>query len=231
MSMFNWNLNELRWMCKKSFLKAKPFSHLFIDDFMNPDLLAAALAAYPKTTDDIPWKQFENQQEVKFACSEVSALPMPCQEVLRLLNGPELVSFLARVSGIPDLRADPEYIGGGLHQIRRGGLLDVHVDFNKHGDDNWRRLNALLFVNHDWQEEYGGHIELWKSKTEPDVKFLPVYNRLVIFETTDTSWHGHPEPLNCPEDRTRKSFATYYYSNNPPKNVQKEFRDTTWARP
>jgi hypothetical protein len=48
-------------------------------------------------------------------------------------------------------------------------------------------------------------------------KFLPVFNRMVIFNTTDLSYHGHPDPLNCPEDRSRRSLALFYYTIGRPK--------------
>jgi hypothetical protein len=39
---------------------------------------------------------------------------------------------------------------------------------------------------------------------------------MVIFSTTDFSYHGHPEPLNCPDNRSRRSLALYYYTNGRP---------------
>jgi hypothetical protein len=228
---FNHDLDALGYLLRDRFRDADPFPHIVINDFLRPDVLEAALAAYPKTTDNIPWREYTGKHEsLKFACSEVSALPVTCQRVLQALNGKPMVDFLRMITGIEDLREDNKYVGGGLHQIRRTGLLDVHVDFNKLDDNNWRRVNALLFVNKDWPEEYGGHTELWRSKTESAVKALPIFNRLVVFNTTDTSWHGHPHPLTCPDDRTRKSFATYYYSDNPPPDASQPFRDTTWAK-
>jgi hypothetical protein len=231
MSDFNCDLNGLGWIVRERFKEAEPFPSIILNDFLKPDVLHAAVDEFPKPSDNIPWRQFHNQREVKFACSDIASLPASCQRVLRAMNSPEMVSFLSRITGIEDLEPDPEYVGGGLHQIKRGGLLDVHLDFNKISETRWRRVNALLFANRDWKPEYGGHTELWQSKTECHTKILPLFNRLVIFETTDASWHGHPDPLMCPEDMTRKSFATYYYSSQKPAICHGEsFRDTTWAR-
>ena len=118
------------------------------------------------------------------------------------------------MTGIQDLISDPYFRGGGLHNISRGGKLGVHIDFNKHQKYNLdRRLNLLLYLNKDWEEEFGGHIELWDSGMKQCIKkILPIFNRMVIFNTTETSFHGHPEPLNCPADRSRKSLALYYYT-------------------
>jgi hypothetical protein len=109
-------------------------------------------------------------------------------------------------------------MGGGLHQIERGGYLKIHADFNRHPKFKLeRRLNLLLYLNENWKEEYGGHLELWNREMTHFVhKILPTFNRCVIFNTTDTSYHGHPEPLACPQGMTRKSLALYYYSNGRP---------------
>lgn len=40
----------------------------------------------------------------------------------------------------------------------------------------------------------------------------PVFNRAVIFATSDTSFHGHPEPMKLPEGVYRRSIAMYYYA-------------------
>jgi hypothetical protein len=134
------------------------------------------------------------------------------------LNSITFLEFLSQVTGIDDLIPDPRFEGGGLHQIVRGGKLGIHADFNKHrvyGLD--RRLNLLLYLNKDWREEYGGHLQLWdRSMTHCESKVAPLFNRVMIFGTTDFTYHGHPDPLTCPEGMTRKSLALYYFSNGRP---------------
>jgi hypothetical protein len=119
---------------------------------------------------------------------------------------------------VDNLIPDPRFEGGGLHQIVRGGKLGVHADFNKHRDFGLdRRLNLLLYLNRDWREEYGGHLQLWdRDVARCEAKVLPVFNRVMIFGTTDFTFHGHPDPLTCPEGMTRKSLALYYFSNGRP---------------
>lgn len=140
------------------------------------------------------------------------------RSLLYQLNSSTFITFLERLTNVDGLIPDPHFVGGGLHQIERGGFLKMHVDFNKHERLRLdRRLNLLIYLNKDWQEEYGGHLELWdKDVTQCSKKILPVFNRCVVFTTTDFSYHGHPEPLTCPEDRSRKSLALYYYSNGRP---------------
>jgi Rps23 Pro-64 3,4-dihydroxylase Tpa1-like proline 4-hydroxylase len=135
------------------------------------------------------------------------------------LNSAAFLQFLQILTGIKEpLIGDPYLAGGGMHEIKKGGFLKVHADFNKHPELKLdRRINVLVYLNKDWKEEYGGYFELWdKSMSNCEKKIAPIFNKMVIFSTTDYSYHGHPDPLTCPEDRSRKSLALYYYSNGRP---------------
>ncbi|HWB62556.1 MAG TPA: 2OG-Fe(II) oxygenase, partial [Chitinophagales bacterium] len=141
-------------------------------------------------------------------------------------------SYSTQFIGIKNLVPDPVFEGGGLHQIKPGGYLKVHADFNKHrGTGLDRRLNVLIYLNENWDESYGGHFELWdKEMKNCEVKILPLFNRMAMFNTTDFSYHGHPNPLTCPPDRSRRSIALYYYSNGRPASevtAGQEHRITT----
>lgn len=196
------------------YVNAKPFPHIVIDDFFPPAVVDAVLAEFPKPG-DIEWQKFQNSREVKLACREERALGPATRGIVWEMNSQVFLQFLELLTGIPNLIPDPQLSGGGMHQIQRGGKLGMHVDFNKHGPYQLdRRLNLLLYLNKDWKQEYGGELELWDVDMKNCVqKILPVFNRVAVFSTTETSWHGHPNPLNCPEDRTRKSVALYYYTN------------------
>ena len=101
---------------------------------------------------------------------------------------------------------------------RAGGFLKVHADFNRHDRLQLdRRLNGILYLNQDWEQEWGGDLQLWStdmSRCEKSV--LPVFNRFLVFATLDDANHGHPDPLRCPPNRARRSMALYYYTNGRP---------------
>lgn len=137
--------------------------------------------------------------------------------------------FLERLTGVSGLIPDPFGYGDGVHIIEKGGYLKVHTDFQFHKPLHlWRRVNVLLYMNEKWQEEWGGELHLYPSQLfeqtagQANVDFLksqikkivPVFNRMVVFRTTNDSFHGHPDPLACPENETRKSIALYYYSSD-----------------
>ena len=208
---------EIAESSRTSYAGAKPFPHVVFDDFFDPALLDLVLAEFPKPG-EIKWKRFDNEREIKLASAAESSFGPATRLLLYHLNSITFLEFLGSVTGIANLIPDPCFEGGGLHQIVRGGKLGIHADFNKHtryGLD--RRLNLLLYLNKDWREEYGGHLELWnRDMTRCEAKVLPVFNRIMVFGTTDFTYHGHPDPLQCPEGMTRKSLALYYFSNGRP---------------
>jgi Rps23 Pro-64 3,4-dihydroxylase Tpa1-like proline 4-hydroxylase len=193
------------------------FRMLFSTIFFDPDLLDLVLAEFPRPS-QIRWQQFDNAQEIKLASAKEATFGPVTRLLLYHLNSMTFLEFLSGVTGVENLISDPSFDGGGLHQIVRGGKLGIHADFNKHGRFGLdRRLNLLLYLNKDWREEYGGYLELWdRSMTRCEAKILPVFNRMMIFGTTDFTYHGHPEPLQCPEGMTRKSLALYYFTNGRP---------------
>jgi hypothetical protein len=216
-----------------TYVNAKPFPHIAIDDFFPREVVEAVLAEFPKPG-DIEWQRFKNSNEVKLACSDERRLGPAARQLLWEMNSQVFLQFLEALTGIKDLIPDPQLSGGGMHQIVRGGKLGVHVDFNRHGSYGLdRRLNILLYLNKDWREEYGGHLELWdKEMKRCEQRILPVFNRVALFSTTESSWHGHPNPLACPEGWSRKSLALYYYTNGRDDGVQAGEHSTVFrARP
>ncbi|GAA3575434.1 hypothetical protein GCM10022419_065710 [Nonomuraea rosea] len=201
----------------EQFRTASPFRHVVIDDFLPPEALEPILEEFPEPR-DATWQRFDSAREVKLALADPERMGPTTRHLLAEFNGGVFVEFLERLTGITQLVSDPHFEGGGLHQIKPGGFLKVHADFNKSRRLNLdRRLNGLLYLNKDWEESYGGHLQLWnKDMTECEGKILPLFNRFVLFATTDDANHGHPDPLTCPEDRARRSMALYYYSNGRP---------------
>jgi hypothetical protein len=198
---------------------AKPYPHIVFDNFFDPEIVESILQEFPRP-DAIRWQKFDNANEIKLAsANDVSFGPLT-RLFLYHLNSITFLEFLSKVTGIDNLIGDPQFEGGGLHQIVRGGKLGVHADFNKHrafGLD--RRLNLLLYLNKNWLPEYGGELQLWdREMTRCETKVAPLFNRVMVFGTTDFTNHGHPDPLSCPEDMTRKSLALYYFTNGRPSH-------------
>ena len=194
-----------------------PFPSGYWDNFFKPEKLKEVLAEFPELGDEKDIK-FNNPNENKLATKGEYKFKEKTKQFVHFLNSQPFLDFLSNLTGIKNLIPDPTFEGGGFHQIKPGGFLKIHADFNKHrlyGLD--RRLNVLIYLNEDWDESYGGHFELWDKDMKGCVtRILPLFNRMAMFNTTDFSYHGHPDILTCPPDRSRKSIALYYYTNGRP---------------
>lgn len=202
---------------RDQYINADPFPNMYFDNFFIPEKLKEILDEFPDLSKGSDYK-FNDQNQIKLASKGEYRFGEKTKAFMHYLNSQPFLEFLSNLTGIENLIPDPFFDGGGCHQIQPGGLLKIHADFNKHPKTKLdRRLNILVYLNEDWYEEYGGHFELWdKEMKESKKKILPLFNRMALFSTTSTSYHGHPNPLTCPPDRTRKSLALYYYSNGRP---------------
>jgi hypothetical protein len=228
---FRKKLESLAKERAEEYSRNKPFPHIHFDNFLPLEAAEAALQDFPEPR-QLAWSEFDTGKERKLAFDEVDRLPRRLREVLYFLNSRPMLQFLEVLTGIQHIIADPYFVGGGLHQIKRGGNLEVHADFNYHTKLKLdRRINLLIYLNKDWKDEYGGHFELWnREMTQADQKILPLFNRCAIFSTTSSSYHGHPTPLACPPDRTRKSMALYYYTNGRPEEEVGEAHSTLFKQ-
>jgi hypothetical protein len=221
--IFVFNATELSRradLLKAGYISASPYPHAVIDGLL-PEWAAERLVEVFPNPDHPLWLDWTKRdtlhqprkQGIGHAERLEGAHPF-IHNVLFALNSYPMISFLESLTGISGLVPDPAYVGGGLHQILPGGTLSVHADFNYLEHVGlYRRLNLLLYLNKDWKESWGGHLEMWDSGMTCCVKRVaPTFNRCVVFNTLDTAYHGHPEPLSCPAGLTRKSLALYYYS-------------------
>ncbi len=216
-----------------SYASAEPFPHIIIDDFIDAGTLRGLLAEWPAAGSDK--KYYDRPQErLKYEWQPHELHAPFLRSFLAEMNAEPMVRFIEALTGIPNLIADPYYNGAGLHEIKRGGHLGVHADFNIHrGMNVVRRVNLLIYLNDDWQPEYGGDLELWsKDMKQMRHKIAPLLGRAVVFNTDLDSFHGHPEPLTCPADRSRRSIALYYYTASESGLQDIPVRTTTFqARP
>lgn len=202
---------------------ARPFRHVVFEDFLEPELCRALIEEFPAFRAERALNEY-GELGGKAVETELPKLGEAYARLDRLIRSPEFLTWLSQATGIPGLLYDPDYVGGGTHENRDGQELDPHVDFNYHPRTAWhRRLNLILFLNPEWREEWGGVLELcrnpWAEPGEEElVRVLPTANRAVVFETTESSWHGFPR-IQLPEEekhRSRRSVAVYFYSRERP---------------
>lgn len=215
--------------------RARPFPHFCIDNFLDEGFAREVERAYPTFEEASKLgKGFEAVNErKKFQITDSSKFAPPVLRLHEALASPEWLETLSYVMDIPRLLADEKLEGGGIHETGPRGHLDVHVDFNYIEDRQLhRRLNILIYMNPGWRKEWGGNIELWDKEVKVcEHSFSPVFNRCVVFETNEISYHG-VSAVTCPPDRVRKSFAAYYYTREAPAHWTGESHSTIFkARP
>jgi Rps23 Pro-64 3,4-dihydroxylase Tpa1-like proline 4-hydroxylase len=235
--LINWSLlNENLNSWAKQYSGNKPFPHIVVDNFICERTIKRLLQDFPKAdqpmqrrlkTANLP--DGRSAQLKKRSYSDIEA-GISIKQMLWELNSGRFIDWLEKLTGIPALLPDPKLNGAGLHVTDSGGLLRVHADYNRHPIyDLDRRLNLLLYLNMDWRDEYGGHLELWdREMTRCEQQILPLAGRCVIFSTTTYSYHGHPHPLTCPSEMNRKSLALYYYTNGRPQEEKTDRHSTLW---
>jgi hypothetical protein len=198
-----------------------PFRHVVIDDFFAPDYAAQLLAQFP------PFERGNARNEDgdignKSTVEKIRDLGAAYSALDDLVQSRAFLDLVGHITGIDELLYDPWYFGGGTHENRHGQDLDAHVDFNRHPVERWhRRLNLIVYLNHEWQDAWGGSLQLHSDPRRADDRIItitPRFNRAVIFETTESSWHAFPR-IDLPADKqalTRKSVALYFYTKDRP---------------
>ncbi len=229
---FYFDREELAQVARRSkaaFRDAKPFQHVVLDDFVPAAMMELLIREFPGP-EDIPWEMHgpgrttwaRDRNIDKLATSDETRFGPFTRHFMAQLNSATFLAFLEELTGTKGILPDVTYNHCGMHSTGRGGRLMIHTDVNRHplGLKMHQYLNLILFLNRDWKEEYGGHLELWNRERKPEHRILPIANRVVLFDTGTQSLHGHPHPLTCPEDRRRNSLAVYYYLRDRPASPE-----------
>ena len=214
--MLQWNYLEKILDEKKEYWAGSgPTKHVLIDNFLDLEdckkLIDLSCVARKLTA---PASRTHKHVRGKSGCPRPAEMIPSQVAFFQEINSPEFVRYIEKLTGIEPLYADDLLNGGGLHVTRPGGYLNIHTDFNFQPERlTHRRLNLLLYLNPEWHDDWNGHIELWdKNLQRPYLRAAPLMNRVLIFETSEESYHGHPEPLRTPPGVLRLSLAVYYYS-------------------
>ncbi len=183
----------------RQYSSGHPYPHIVMDNFLEAWAAEKAMQEFPAVKDQ-GWIHYVHVNEKKHGLNKMDLLPPFIRQVIGELNSPPFVEFISKLTGIEGLLADEMLEGGGLHQSMRGGFLNVHADFTVHPHKRtWqRRVNILIYLNKEWKPEYRGDLELWDREMKGvQQKISPVFNRCVIFNTDEDSFHGLPDPCRA----------------------------------
>ncbi|WP_299733793.1 2OG-Fe(II) oxygenase [uncultured Tateyamaria sp.] len=196
----------------EKYQSGEPYHHICIDNFLPEDVINGVIKDIATLPD--AEASFSRAQENLKSSYIPERLPTYTKNLFYALNSRPFLLFLQEMTGIDNLIPDPYFNGAGIHRTLNGGHLDIHADFNVHKQMRVeRRLNVLIYLNRDWQEDWGGSFEIWdKQMTQKMASFVPTFNRMVCFSTGSDTFHGNPEPVNHPKGEPRQSIALYYYT-------------------
>jgi hypothetical protein len=208
---------------RQEFIGAQPFRHICIDNFLEDEFAERLLAEFPTFDRDLSINE-GGAAGGKAVNTKIREISPAYEELYSFISSKAFLEFMSQISGIPDLLLDPKMFGGGTHENRHGQELDPHIDFNYAEDHGLhRRLNLIVYLNKEWKTEWGGAIEIHSNPRQPETNqiraFAPSFNRAVMFETNEISWHGFPR-IELPEEerhRSRKSISIYLYTKHRPE--------------
>lgn len=223
---------------RAGFQSAEPFPWLVLEDFLTSSFVDRLVADFPRKGPGYDKYCLGEDGEIcpNYANPNPKEFPEAFQLLDSLISSGEFVTFLSKLTGIPDLEYDPDYFGGGIRESQSQVFLPPHIDFNYHPRTvSHRRLNLLVYLNEDWMEEWGGAIQVHRDprvhRTDSMVaSFPPVLNRCFIFETSERSWHGFNR-LVPPPGRSRRAFTVYYYTKDRPDADAVNWHNTEYVEP
>lgn len=220
--MFDEALPEQLDRLRQAYVAAEPFRHVVIDGFFQPAVADRLLQEFPRFDAAYARNEF-GEVGRKAVRTDMAAIGATYRALYEFLASRRFLDALSRLTGIPDLLLDPQLYGGGTHENLEGQELDTHVDFNfDPATKLHRRLNLLVYLNPVWEHAWGGSLELhsdpWDPEADRVTTILPSFNRAVLFETTERSWHGFQRirlPLEA-KHLSRRCISVYLYTRTRP---------------
>ena len=208
----------------KNYLNQKPFPSIQIKNFLPINLAKQIYEEYPNYHEKKIWINYNNKNAMnKKSCQDERLFPLKIRNLFRELNSRQFILFLETLTGIDGLIPDPYFMGGGIHIAKSEGFLKKHIDFNWHHKlQAFRRVNVLIYLTPNWKKSYGGELELSSGKNK--ISHLPIFNSCVVFNTSDKSFHGHPQPLKINQNIFRRVLNIYYYTTS--RNKKEIFNPT-----
>ena len=220
---------KYREINKSEYLENHPYPHIELDNLWDEEFIKSCAEDVLDFTKWQGEKKFYGSEKKRYS-NRYDDFPNNIKKIIDEAYSIKFLNWLKKFTGEEVILPDPFLVGGGIHSTIRGGFLKVHSDFNWNKQLSlFRKLNILIYLNKNWNDEWGGQLELWsKNVKKCEKKISPLINKTVIFSTTDISYHGHPDPLNCPDNIQRNSIALYYYSPIKPKVFYYERDDTSY---
>ena len=221
MELFNYK--EIK---ENNFFSSKPYPNIELNNLWNDNLLENCFLEIQN------YKHWDGEKNFfaarkRLYSSRRDLFPKNVKTVFDILCGEQFINWLKSFTREKDLVADHNLTASGISSVGKGGFLKIHCD------PNWNpklklylRIIIIFYLNKNWKDDWGGHLELWNKKMNKcEKKIKPNFNNMFIFSNNGKNYHGHPDPLDIPENVRRNNLIMYYYS--PYNNAIKENNRTT----
>lgn len=208
----------------QSFRENKPFSYIFKDNFLQEEKALKIQKEIISLPPDV-WDRYQNPFENKYTFRDKFKLPPLTLQLFQQLE--DFRGELQKLSDSP-LYLDPTRNFWGIHKFSSGDHLDIHLDASNHPDTNLKKkfTLGLYLTSSNWEKENGGSLELWEGDTKEiwscKSSIEPKFNRMILFDNTDNSWHGSPTPIVCRDDQFRIFITMSYMTDLDPTTNKKK---------
>lgn len=225
--IFN-RLQEEKGVLTKQFEESKAgIGYFYIDNLLPLELSQSISEAFPSKEEMVLKKSL---REYKHVAAQMDKYNPLLEKVIYAFQDERIVKVIGEICGIEQLEPDEHLYAGGISLMAKDNFLNPHLD-NSHDKnrDKWRVLNLLYYTTPDWEDSYGGHLEVWPNGLNNDqVTIHSRFNRLAVMATHQKSWHSVSPVVY---EGQRCCVSNYYFSNNALTNLD-QFHVTSFrARP
>lgn len=185
--------------------------YFYIDDMLPNDIVTKIHKSFPSKDETVLKKSL---REYKHVAAQMDKYNPLLEEVIYAFQDKRIVKLIGEITNIEHPLPDENLYAGGISMMAKGNYLNPHLD-NSHDKDRnqWRVLNLLYYVTPDWEESYGGNLELWPNGIEnKQITIHSKFNRLAVMATHNDSWHSVSPVVH---NGTRCCVSNYYFSDAP----------------
>ncbi len=196
-------------MLKKDFSKQNQINSCYIDDLLPIEIAEEIYSKFPSPEEMAIHKSLRENKRV---AAQMDLYDPLLEEIVFAFQDERIVKVAEEITGLKEMVPDENLYAGGISLMAKNNFLNPHLD-NSHDNERkmYRVLNLLYYVTPDWEEGYGGNLELWdKGVKNKQRTVFAKFNRLVLMITNKTSYHSVSKVIH---EGKRCCVSNYYFSN------------------
>jgi len=207
----NWGTKDEMLALNEQYRYTPPYPTLHLDNFLSLDV-SQKLYEESKTIPSKYWSTFTRAGSYMEECNDLEEAPV-ARSVVSALHSKPFLKWLSKVCDVKHILPDPYLTGAGYMKSYTGDSLKIHTDFNWNEEcQTHRALSLIIYCTPDWDPNWHGDLQFWDfDKKKKVASYPPKMGNVVIWKYHKRGFHGHPNPITCPEDKFRVGFRLFYY--------------------